>query len=112
LDKKEKNKIVSELAEQGIQTTIIGIVTSIVLAAIKAIAGVMGNSYALIADSIESASDVFTSIIVLTGLKIARRPADETHPYGHGKAEPFAGYWLLLLYLLLLLLSLLKAYTK
>jgi len=91
LDKTKKNKIVADLAEQGIHTTIIGIITSIVLAAIKAIAGVMGNSYALIADAIESASDVFTSIIVLTGLKIARRPADETHPYGHGKAEPFAG---------------------
>jgi cation diffusion facilitator family transporter len=51
----------------------------------------MGNSYALIADAIESASDVFTSIVVLTGLKIAKRPADESHPYGHGKAEPFAG---------------------
>lgn len=91
MDKTKKNKIVADLAEQGIHTTIIGIITSIVLAAIKAIAGVMGNSYALIADAIESASDVFTSIIVLTGLKIARRPADETHPYGHGKAEPFAG---------------------
>jgi len=51
----------------------------------------LGNSYALIADAIESTSDVFTSLIVLTGLKIATRPADETHPYGHGKAEPFAG---------------------
>lgn len=91
MDKTKKNKIVADLAEQGIHTTIIGIITSIVLAAIKAIAGVTGNSYALIADAIESASDVFTSIIVLTGLKIARRPADETHPYGHGKAEPFAG---------------------
>ncbi len=91
MDKTKKNKIVADLAEQGIHTTIIGIITSIVLAAIKAIAGVMGNSYALIADAIESASDVFTSIIVLTGLKIAKRPADETHPYGHGKAEPFAG---------------------
>lgn len=85
------NNVVSNLAEQGIKTTIIGIVTSIVLAAIKGVAGVLGNSYALIADAIESTSDVFTSIIVLTGLKIARRPADETHPYGHGKAEPFAG---------------------
>lgn len=91
MDKTKKNKVVSDLAKQGIRTTIIGIVTSIVLAAIKAIAGVMGNSYALIADAIESTSDVFTSIIVLTGLKIARRPADDTHPYGHGKAEPFAG---------------------
>lgn len=79
------------LASKGIQTTIIGILTSIILAAIKAVAGVWGNSYALIADAIESTSDVFTSLIVLTGLKIATRPADETHPYGHGKAEPFAG---------------------
>ena len=91
MDKTKKNKIISDLAEQGIHTTIIGIITSILLAAIKAIAGVVGNSYALIADAIESASDVLTSIIVLTGLRIARRPADETHPYGHGKAEPFAG---------------------
>jgi len=91
LDKTNKNKIVSDLAEQGIQTTIIGIITSIVLAAIKAIAGVMGNSYALIADAIESTSDVFTSIIVLTGLRIAKKPPDQDHPYGHGKAEPFAG---------------------
>lgn len=82
---------ISKSIDKGVRTTIIGIFTSIVLAAIKAIAGVMGNSYALIADAIESASDVFTSIIVLTGLKIAKRPADATHPYGHGKAEPFAG---------------------
>jgi cation diffusion facilitator family transporter len=81
----------SEFADIGIRTTIIGIITSIILAAIKAVAGVLGNSYALIADAIESTSDVFTSIIVLTGLKIAKRPADKTHPYGHGKAEPFAG---------------------
>ncbi|MBE0539326.1 MAG: cation transporter, partial [Ignavibacterium sp.] len=91
MDKTKKNKIISDLAEQGIHTTIIGIISSIVLAAIKGIAGVLGNSYALIADAIESTSDVFTSIIVLAGLKIAKRPADETHPYGHGKAEPFAG---------------------
>ena len=91
MDKNKKNKIIADLAEQGIKTTIIGIVTSIILAAIKGIAGVMGNSYALIADAIESTSDVFTSIIVITGLKIASKPADETHPYGHGKAEPFAG---------------------
>lgn len=91
MDKKKKNKVIADLAEQGIKTTIIGIIASIILAAIKGIAGVMGNSYALIADAIESTSDVFTSIIVLTGLKIASKPADETHPYGHGKAEPFAG---------------------
>ncbi len=80
-----------EAANKGIRTTILGIITSIFLAAIKAIAGIMGNSYALVADAIESASDVFTSIIVLAGLRIAQLPPDQKHPYGHGKAEPFAG---------------------
>lgn len=91
--KKEKVKAnpKAESADKGIRTTFIGIVTSIVLAAIKGLAGYFGNSYALIADAIESTSDVFTSIIVLTGLRIAKKPADQNHPYGHGKAEPIAG---------------------
>jgi cation diffusion facilitator family transporter len=84
-------KNISRLANKGIRTTIVGIITSIILALVKGTAGVLGNSYALVADAIESTSDVFTSIIVLTGLKIAQKPADEDHPYGHGKAEPFAG---------------------
>jgi len=61
---------------------------NVVLAAIKFLAGIFGNSYALIADGIESVVDVFSSILVLFGLKYAARPADENHPYGHGKAEP------------------------
>ena len=81
----------SELANQGMHSTLIGIIASVILAIIKATAGVLGNSYALIADAIESTSDVFTSMIVLTGLKIAKKPADQDHPYGHGKAEPLAG---------------------
>lgn len=48
----------------------------------------MGNSYALIADAIESTADIFSSILVLFGLKYANRPADKNHPYGHGRAEP------------------------
>ncbi len=47
-----------------------------------------GNSYALIADAIESTTDIFSSLLVLFGLKYAKRPADENHPYGHGKIEP------------------------
>jgi cation diffusion facilitator family transporter len=60
------------------------------LAATKGIAGVAGNSYALIADAIESATDVASSLIVWGGLKISALPPDEDHPYGHGKAEPLA----------------------
>jgi cation diffusion facilitator family transporter len=63
-------------------------VSSVFLAGIKFLTGIFGNSYALIADGIESVVDVFSSILVLVGLKYAERPADENHPYGHGKAEP------------------------
>jgi cation diffusion facilitator family transporter len=60
------------------------------LAAAKGLAGTLGHSYALIADAIESLSDVVSSFVVLIGLRVAMRPADENHPYGHGKAEPLA----------------------
>lgn len=89
--KRKSNLFSSEATKQGIRTTIIGIVVSICLAIIKIITGILGNSYALIADGIESTTDVFTSIVVVTGLRIAQLPPDEKHPYGHGKAEPFAG---------------------
>lgn len=72
------------------RSTILGIIINCLLATVKATAGVIGNSYALIADAIESASDIFSSLIVLFGLKMAVKPADESHPYGHGKFEPLA----------------------
>lgn len=74
----------------GFRSTLVGVLANVLLAAVKAIAGVLGNSYALIADAIESSFDVASSIIVLSGLRIASIPADEDHPYGHGKAEPLA----------------------
>jgi len=77
--------------KRGIKTTFIGIIVSFFLAVIKIFTGIIGNSYALIADGIESLTDIFTSSIVLTGLYFASKPPDEDHPYGHGKAEPFAG---------------------
>jgi cation diffusion facilitator family transporter len=68
----------------------VGIAVNMFLALCKGIAGFFGNSYALIADAVESTSDVLSSLIVLAGLKIASKPKDENHPYGHGKAEPIA----------------------
>src|SRR3989339_1264120 len=79
-----------QIIAQGMRSTIIGIAANAVLAATKGIAGFLGNSYALIADAIESTSDILSSLIVWTGLNIASKPADEDHPYGHGKAEPMA----------------------
>ena len=77
--------------KRSLKTTLIGIIASFILAGIKIFTGIVGNSYALIADGIESLTDIFTSSIVLTGLYFSAKPADEDHPYGHGKAEPFAG---------------------
>ena len=74
----------------GIRSTLVGVVTNALLAAVKAIAGILGNSYALVADAIESTSDVASSLVVLGGIRIAAIPADEDHPYGHGKAESIA----------------------
>ncbi len=58
------------------------------LAVIKGLAGYFGNSFALIADAIESTADIFSSLLVLLGLKYSNRPADKKHPYGYGRAEP------------------------
>ncbi|HSF53053.1 MAG TPA: cation diffusion facilitator family transporter [Algoriphagus sp.] len=75
-------------SDLAIRTVIFSILGNAVLAGIKFLAGIFGNSYALIADGIESTVDIFSSFLVLLGLKYAARPADENHPYGHGKAEP------------------------
>jgi cation diffusion facilitator family transporter len=57
---------------------------------VKLIAGILGNSYALIADAMESSTDIFSSVIVWRGLQITDRPRDRTHPFGYGRAEPIA----------------------
>src|SRR5258708_29741310 len=71
-----------------IETTYFSIAGNTALAIIKWLAGYFGNSYALIADAIESTSDIFSSLLVLVGLKYANKPAHKNHPYGHGRAEP------------------------
>ncbi len=76
------------IEQTAIRTTYFSIIGSVSLALIKGLTGFFGNSYALIADAIESTTDVFSSLLVLFGLKYAKRPADENHPYGHGKIEP------------------------
>lgn len=75
-------------ADAGMRGVLIGIIINGLLAIGKAAAGIFGHSYALVADGIESATDVFSSLLVYIGLKVSTRPADENHPHGHGKAEP------------------------
>lgn len=73
---------------EAIKATYFSIIGNFALAIIKGLAGIFGNSYALVADAIESTADVFSSALVLFGLKYAKRPPDEKHPYGHGRIEP------------------------
>ena len=72
----------------AIKTTYFSIISNAGLALVKGLAGYFGNSYALIADAIESTTDIFSSCLVLFGIKYSNRPADKNHPYGHGRAEP------------------------
>lgn len=74
--------------QTALKATYFSIVGNTCLAIIKGFAGFFGNSYALIADAIESTTDIFASFLVLFGIKYSSRPADRNHPYGHGRAEP------------------------
>jgi cation diffusion facilitator family transporter len=68
----------------------VGIFSNLGLAVVKAFVGILAGSIALIADAIHSLADLLTSAVVLVGLRIAERPADANHPYGHTRAETLA----------------------
>ena len=76
--------------QRGLRATFAGMAVNVVLSGTKLAAGIAGHSHALVADAVESFADIFSSLIVWRGLVVAAAPADEDHPYGHGKAEPIA----------------------
>jgi cation diffusion facilitator family transporter len=76
--------------QTGARVALFGMLVNLIFAAVKILGGIFGNAYVLIADGIESTLDIAGSFIIWGGLKFAARPPDETHPYGHGKAEPIA----------------------
>jgi len=78
--------------QKAIKAVYFSIVGNLCLAISKGLAGFFGNSYALVADAIESTTDIFSSIFVLFGIKYSNKPADENHPYGHGRAEPLVTF--------------------
>ena len=77
---------------KAIKTAYISIASNAFLAIAKGLAGIFGNSYALIADAVESTTDIFSSVLVVLGLKYAAKPPDKNHPYGHGKIEPLVTF--------------------
>ena len=80
----------TESIAPGLRISGLAVGINFLLAVGKIVAGIFGNSYALIADGIESTADIFSSFIVWSGLRIAVKPADANHPFGHGKAESIA----------------------
>src|SRR5436305_2065520 len=80
----------NKILQTAARIALLGLLINVVLASVKIVAGVIGHAYVLIADGIESALDIAGSIVIWGGLTVAARPPDETHPYGHGKAEPIA----------------------
>jgi cation diffusion facilitator family transporter len=78
--------------QTALKTTYFSIISNTLLATIKWIAGYFGNSYALIADAIESTTDIVSSTLVLVGIKYSSKPADKNHPYGHGRIEPLVTF--------------------
>lgn len=80
----------SESAQRGIRSAQFGIIANTLLAGIKLMAGLLGNSYALVADAIESVADIFSSLIVWGGLRLSVRDPNDQYPFGYGKAEPLA----------------------
>jgi len=78
-------------AESSARLVLRGIGLNALLAAVKLAGGILGHTYALVADAAESMLDILSSILVWAGFRVAAQPPDQNHPYGHGKAEPLAG---------------------
>lgn len=79
----------SKQVERSVLWSLLG---NFFLAIVKWCVGYFGNSYALIADAIESTTDIFSSFFVWIGIKYSNKPADDNHPYGHGRIEPLVTF--------------------
>ena len=79
-----------DASTRGIRSAQAGILVNTLLAIVKLAAGLIGNTYALVADAVESTADIFTSAVVWGGVRLASRDPDEAYPFGYGKAEPLA----------------------
>ncbi|MCA8998024.1 MAG: cation transporter [Planctomycetaceae bacterium] len=85
-----RHQSIAELYAQVTRAALLGLVVNLALGIVKLVAGIFGNSFALIADAVNSLGDVVTTVVVLFALRVAQRPADDEHPYGHTRAEGIA----------------------
>lgn len=87
----EDETTAASLYRDASQAALLGLVVNLALGLVKLVGGIVGKSFALISDAVNSLGDVFASLVVAFGLRVAQRPADAEHPYGHTKAEGIAG---------------------
>jgi cation diffusion facilitator family transporter len=77
-------------SQEIIRTSIIGIVANVLLAAFKAVVGILASSVAIVMDAVNNLSDALSSVITIIGTKLSQRPADREHPFGYGRIEYFS----------------------
>ena len=77
-------------SQKIIRTSIIGIAANVLLAAFKAVVGILASSVAIVMDAVNNLSDALSSVITIIGTKLSERPADRKHPFGHGRVEYFS----------------------
>ena len=86
-----ENATLDSIYRSAFRAALLGLSVNLSLGVIKLLGGLIGHSFALISDAVNSFGDVFASLVVLLALYVARRPADAEHPYGHTRAEAIAG---------------------
>jgi cation diffusion facilitator family transporter len=86
----EPNHTTQSLYDQATRAAWVGFVANLGLGIAKLIGGLVGHSFALVSDAVNSLGDTFTSVVVLFALKVAQKPPDDEHPYGHTRAEAIA----------------------
>ena len=77
-------------SSQIIRTSWVGIIANVMLAAFKAVVGVIAGSFAIVMDAVNNLSDALSSVITIVGTKLSMKPADREHPFGHGRIEYFS----------------------
>ena len=77
-------------SQQIIRTSIVSIIANVLLAAFKAVVGLLAHSVAIVMDAVNNLTDVFSSVVTIIGTRLSQRPPDLKHPFGHGRIEYFS----------------------
>jgi len=85
-----ERRAIADIYAEVTRAAVLGLMVNLLLGILKLIGGIVGHSFALIADAVNSIGDVISTVVVLVALKVAQRPADAEHPYGHTRAEGIA----------------------